>query len=176
MKSVAFAGLAGAKVAHDYDTNFRASAQEVTAGTRSSRLTYGYDADNLLTCVSVGTCNAQDSGALRISRGTANPLLTGTAFEKVVDSYTFSEFGELRGYSASFKDSATVTTPLVSFSYDDPLTVRRDSLGRVLKQVETIEGVQHTTAFSYYDGGSLHTVERDGVQPRRIPTTPMAIG
>ena len=163
VKSVAFAGIAGATVAHEYDTNFRASAQNVTAGTRSSKLSYGYDVDNLLTCVSVGTCNALDTGALRITRGTLNPLLSATSLEKVSDSYTFSEFGELRGYSATFKDSATVTT-LVSISYDDPLTVRRDSLGRVLKQVETIEGVQHTMGFSYYDAGWLHTVERDGVQ------------
>jgi YD repeat-containing protein len=150
VKSVAFAGVIDATVAQGYDTNFRTSAQAVTAGPRSSKLTYGYDVDNLLTCVSLGTCSAQDNGALRITRGALNPLLSATSLEKMVDSYAFSEFGELRGYSASFKDSATVTTPLVSISYDDPLTTRRDSLGRVMKQVETIEGVQHTTAFSYY--------------------------
>jgi len=45
-----------------------------------------------------------------------------------------------------------------------PNAVRRDALGRVLKQVEIIEGVQHTTAFSYYESGWLRTVQRDGVQ------------
>jgi|GEM_PF-731154 len=164
LKSVAFAGVVGATVAHEYDVNFRAATEEATAGPRSSKLTYGYDVDNLLTCVSLGSCSAQDAGALRITRGILNPLLSSTSLEKVADSYTFSEFGELRGYSASFKNSATVTTPLLSITYDDPLTVRRDTLGRVLKQVETIEGVQHTTAYSYYDAGWLHTVQRDGVQ------------
>lgn len=55
-----------------------------------------------------------------------------------------------------------MTTPLVSISYDDPLTVRRDSLGRVLKQVETIEGVQRTTVFCIRSGNRV--VTKHGLQ------------
>lgn len=162
--STTFSGLVSASVARQYDASFRVKSQDVADEASTSKLTFAYDSDDLLTCASTGACNAQDTAALRITRGASNALLSGTTFGKISDSYTFSTYGELRSYSATFAEPGTATTPLMSITYDDPLATLRDPLGRVVQQVETVEGVQHTIVFSYYDAGWLHTVSRDGTQ------------
>ncbi len=70
----------------------------------------------------------------------------------VTDAYTYSTFGELDTYQASYNSS-----PLLNSTY------ARDALGRITQKVETIGGATTTTAYGYDTAGRLTDVTVDGV-------------
>ncbi len=164
VKSVTFGGSVTGSIGYDYGSGFRIQAETVTVGNSSSKVSLAFDSDDLLTCSSLSSCAAQDTSALRLSRASDNPLLGGSTLGKIYDAYGHNEYGELATVASSFADTPTTSTPLFSVTYDDPTTVTRDQLGRVVRQTETVLGEQHTTIFRYYDAGWLKAVERDGIQ------------
>jgi YD repeat-containing protein len=54
LKSTTSSGAVNGAVAWDYDNSFRTTTETVTPG--GSTIRYAYDNDNLVTCVSRGTC------------------------------------------------------------------------------------------------------------------------
>jgi len=100
--SVTWSGAVAGSVLYGYDSDFRVEME--------NGVSFTYDADGLLTA----------AGTLSLQRDSRNGLLTGTTIGKVSDSYTYNEFGETTGYSATY-DGA----PLLSLNYT------RDNAGRI---------------------------------------------
>jgi YD repeat-containing protein len=96
-------------------------------------ISFGYDADGLLTA----------AGVLQLQRNASNGLLTGTSLGAVSDSYTHNQSAEITGYTAKYTGAQ-----LLSFDYT------RDALGRIA----TI-GAQ---GFEYDDDGRLVRVTSSG--------------
>jgi len=129
MTRTTWSGTVTGNVTWTYDTDFR-SVSEAVNGTAIS---FGYDADSLLT----------GAGALTVTYDSQNALLMGTTLDKITDSYTYNEFGEVMGYNAAYDG-----TPLLSFNY------ARDAAGRI-----TAIGEQ---GFEYDNVGRLVRVTNGG--------------
>ncbi len=112
-------------------TGFRVATQGVNGSNTAS---FSYDSDSLLT----------SAGATTLSRDSQNGLLTGTSMGNVSDGYTYSGFGEVASYAASFS-----ATPLYSVAYT------RNSLGRIAQKTETVSGVTTTFEYGYDVAGRL---------------------
>jgi RHS repeat-associated protein len=125
-------------VARTYDTDFRVATESINGG---NSVTFQYDPDSLLT----------GAGALTLTRHPQHGLLTGTTLGSVTDSYTYSTFGELSTYQASYSGSALLG-----------VTYTRDALGRITQKVETIGGATTTTVYDYDQAGRLTNVTQDG--------------
>jgi RHS repeat-associated protein len=133
-----WAGPVTGSVTRTYDTDFRVAAESINGG---NSVTFTYDSDSLLT----------GAGALTLTRNAQHGLLTGTTLGNVTDTYTYSTFGELATYQASYSSS-----PLLGVTYT------RDALGRITQKVETIGGVTTTTVYGYDTAGRLTDVTVDG--------------
>jgi len=125
-------------VTRTYDTDFRVASESVNGG---NSVTFQYDPDSLLT----------GAGSLTLTRHAQHGLLTGTVLGALTDTYSYSTFGELSRYQASYSGS-----PLLNTQYT------RDSLGRITEKVETISGVATTTVYGYDTAGRLTDVSVDG--------------
>ncbi len=91
------------------------------------------------------------AGALTLTRDPQHGLLTGTTLGNLTDTYTYSTFGELSAYQASYSGS-----PQLNVQYT------RDTLGRITQKVETIGGVTATTVYGYDTAGRLTDVTKNG--------------
>jgi RHS repeat-associated protein len=136
--SESWSGAVAGSVSLTYDNNLRPVSQSVNGGNTMS---FGYDNDGLLTA----------AGALTLARNTANGLLTGTTLSSVTTSQSYTSAGELATFEARYAGST-----LFASGYD------RDSLGRITRLTETLQGT--TTVFDYgYDpAGRLETVRTNG--------------
>lgn len=67
------------------------------------------------------------------------------------DSWSYNGFGEPVGYSAEYNG-----TPIYSY------VLERDSLGRVVRNTETLQGVTKVLQYSYDLAGRLEEVLEDG--------------
>lgn len=132
-------GLAPGVVSRTYDNDFRVA----TSIVNGSAVSYQYDADSLLT----------GAGALAISRESATGRVSSTSLGVTATSNTYSEYGELSGFSAS----AGGTTP-----YFYSLT--RDLAGRITGKTETVQGATDRYGYVYDDAGRLATVTKNGSQ------------
>ena len=139
LTGTSWTGPVAGSVTRTYDTDFRVATESVNGG---SPVTLQYDPDSLLT----------QAGSLTLARHPQHGLLTGTALGGVTDAYTYSTFGELDTYQASYNSS-----PLLNSTY------ARDALGRITQKVETIGGATTTTAYGYDTAGRLTDVTVDGV-------------
>ena len=134
-----WAGLVTRSVGWTYTTDFRVTTERVNGGTP---ITFAYDPDRLVTGV----------GALTLTRNPENGLLTGSTLGNVTDSYTYSTFGEVRTYQATYSG-----TPQLAIQYT------RDTLGRIIEKTETLAGVTDTSAYTYDTVGRLTDVAKNGV-------------
>lgn len=127
-------------VTHGYDADFRLQSLQVDA---LPPLAFGYDDDSLLT----------GAGALALTRDADNGLLRTTTLVggvNVTDTYTPSPFGEVDAYGAEV-DGVEV------YAYTIDL---RDTLGRIVRKTETIEGVSTQLEYGYDAAGRLADVWR----------------
>ena len=136
--SETWSGSVAGSVSRTYDNSFRVATQRVNGG---STVSFGYDADDLLT----------SAGALTLARDAQTGLLTGTTFGNVNDVYTYNTLGEVTGYQASVGG-----TPIFTEAYT------RDALGRIAAKTETVQGTTETYGYSYDLAGRLTDVTRNG--------------
>ena len=136
-------GPVAGSVTRTYDTDFRVANESINGG---NSITLQYDPDSLLT----------QAGSLTLTRHPQHGLLTGTAVGNVADTVTYSTFGEVATYQASYNSS-----PLLNINYT------RDTLGRIIQKVETIGGVTTTTVYGYDQSGRLTDVTQDGTLTAR---------
>jgi hypothetical protein len=93
-------------------------------GTHGNSVNFGYDNDSLLT----------SAGSLTLTRNAQNGLLAGTTLGNVTDSWSYNNFAEPTGCSASVSGSVF------------PQTFSRDKRGRIATKTETDQGA--TTTYS----------------------------
>jgi YD repeat-containing protein len=138
LTSESYCGAVPGSLSWSYDNDFRPATQTVNGSTVS----FGYDADGLLT----------QAGALTVTPEPASGRLSATTLGAVTTSQSYTAYGEPWVTTASAGGSA-----LYSYTLErSPLSSRIDG------KTETIGGV--TTHFTYgYDAaGRLQTVTRDG--------------
>jgi len=90
-------GPVAGSVTRTYDTDFRVVSESVNG---ANPITFQYDPDSLLT----------QAGSLSLTRNTQNGLLTGTTVGSVSDARTYSTFGELSTYQATYSGSPLINT------------------------------------------------------------------
>jgi RHS repeat-associated protein len=141
LNSEAWSGTITGTVSRTYDTDFRVATQSVNS---SNPVSFGYDADSLLTA----------AGAQTITRSSQTGLVTGTILggsSGVTDAWTYDNFGQPATYTASYNG-----TPIFSQAYT------RDALSRIAEKTETIQGVTTVYAYNYDDAGWLTDVYQNG--------------
>src|SRR5262249_11024804 len=127
--SVQWSGPVRGSVSYVYDNDLRITSEGGAA--------FGYDSDGLLTA----------AGAMQLRHDPANGLLTGTTLGGLTDNYTYNEFGEVTGYSATLG-----TAPIYSEAFV------RDAVGRVQQRSETVNAGTSVEVYSYDLGGRLSSV------------------
>jgi YD repeat-containing protein len=132
------AGAVTGSVNRTYDNNFRISSQSING---ANSVSFGYDNDSLLTA----------AGALTINRHAQHGLITGSTLGAVMDTRSYSPFGELSSYTANANGSAVYNA-----------TYTRDKLGRIAQKVETIGGQTDTYEYLYDPAGRLQEVKKNG--------------
>ena len=121
-----------------YDNFFRISSQSINGGNTVS---YGYDADGLLT----------GAGSLTLARD-ANGLVTGYTLDNLSGTIAHNAFGEPTSQQESVSGAG-----VYSVSYN------RDMLGRIASTSATINGATHSYVYTYDpQSGHLTTVVKDG--------------
>lgn len=106
-----------------FDNNFRVTSQAVNG----SALSFGYDADGLLTT----------AAALTLTLDPNNGRLMGTTLGPVTDAYTYDANGLLASYVATYSGSAIYTESLV-----------HDPNGRITQKTESIGSTTHVWGWS----------------------------
>lgn len=97
------AGTVQGTVSREYDDSFRIVKQRVNG---AHEVTYGYDADDLLTTVTSGTAlfeitrDPQKGGLV-----TATKLTNGAPTPKITDTRTYDAFGDIATYEARYDDT-----------------------------------------------------------------------
>jgi RHS repeat-associated protein len=125
-----------------YDPSFRLATEAVNG----QAVTYGYDADSLVT----------QAGALSLTRDPQTGFLRASTLGAVADSRTYTPFGEPQSYAATVGGTAAYAVSYV-----------RDALGRITEKTETLEGVTTVTGYGYDAAGRLEVVSTDGVETAR---------
>ena len=74
---------------------------------------------------------------------------------------SYSAFGELSEQTAFWQSVELYRASYEGFDGVNDLG-QRDALGRIVRKVETVEGVQTTYTYSYTPGGALQEVNKDG--------------
>ena len=138
-KSVTWSGVVSGSMAVSYSNNFQVTSQTVNGGNAVS---YGYDLDGLLT----------QAGALGIRRDATNGRLVADSVGSQKTTYAYDSHGALLGLVSSVGTDTQMVTAYV-----------RDSLSRITRLVEKVQGVTHDARFTYDTAGRLWTVTRDGV-------------
>ncbi|WP_242344342.1 RHS repeat-associated core domain-containing protein [Anaeromyxobacter terrae] len=134
---------------------------EISTGSVSGSVTFGYDTDLRLATVAVDGAPVSNSydddglltsaGQLSIVRHPATGLATSTSLGVISTAQSYNGYGELESFSAAAGASTLYSYVLVS-----------DTLGRISSKTENIGGV--TTAYDYgYDtAGRLSDVTVNG--------------
>jgi RHS repeat-associated protein len=148
--AASWSGEVAGNIFWGYDNDFRLTTETVACATATSLacepVSYGFDADGLL----------MSAGPLTLHRRADNGLLTGTTLGEITDAWTYNDFAEPLSYSAAHGSSAIL---------DQQYT--RDDAGRIIKRIETIQGVTVTTDYTYDDAARLRDVHADGVLTAR---------
>jgi RHS repeat-associated protein len=163
LKRVSWAGAVAGSVSFEYNNDFVKTSQTVAALSTSKVVSYGYDADNLVTCASPQVvCPTGASpgglpigGALSIGRSSLNGAITSMTLGAITETYTYNGYGEL-----ATKTARAGSTILADFTSDVPASGQtRDSLGRVVQKSERVlSGAAVTTRHVYDPQGRLTDV------------------
>lgn len=129
--------VAGA-VKRAYDPEFRLASLGVNA---APAIAFSYDGDSLLI----------KAGALTLSRDAATGRVKGTALGSVSETFTYNGFSEVIGYT-----SRAGTAPLFATSF------KRDALGRITQNTETVLGKATVYDYAYDAAGRLVTFKVGG--------------
>lgn len=119
-----------------FDNDFRVA----TTSVNGTSVSYGYDADSLLT----------QTGALTLTRAPATGRISSTTLGAVSTSLGYTTYGEL--------ETVTATAGAALYAY----TLHRDLSGRIDGKTETVQGVSHAFGYAYDAAGRLESVTRDG--------------
>lgn len=131
-------GSVAGTVERAYDDFFRVTTEKVNGG---SQVTFGYDADGLLTTL----------GNLTLTRDAQHGLVTATAQANVTTTHVYNSFGEVLEMHA-FTGATEV------FGY----VLTRDALGRIVQKVENVLGTTATLEYVYDARGRLVESRRNG--------------
>ncbi|MFI5297564.1 MAG: RHS repeat-associated core domain-containing protein [Polyangiales bacterium] len=163
-------GISGAttsaSVSLALDSRLRLTSQSISiGGVAAGATSFGYDSDNLMTSVVMGSVTAQFS---RMS-GFADARITAVSLgsSASTETHRYNEFGEL----ASVSGLTSVSTSNAALGAPGYLeAIERDQLGRVTRKVETViaaspatGSTNHVTTYSYYPLGWLASSTIDGV-------------
>ncbi|HEY3496765.1 MAG TPA: RHS repeat-associated core domain-containing protein, partial [Polyangiaceae bacterium] len=154
--STTWSGDVVGSVAFSYNADFEHSLEVVNGGTGSAQVTFGYDADRLVSCASPSTCSPAGADALRIARHPQHGLVSGLTLGSTSETRGYNGFGELARQTATH-GSAT----LVDITYDSA-GVARDELGRVTQKTELIAGVTKVHGYTYDSQRRLTDVTVNG--------------
>jgi len=135
-------------VRFDYDANFwlRSVRYPSSPPSAVSETTYDYDADGLLSEVSVaGT-------SMALTRNAANGLLEATRAQRVSDTWQYNPFAEPTNYEVRIDAAPVYST-----------TFLRDHLGRITRKTELIAGVTTVSHYAYDAAGRIDAVTVGGV-------------
>jgi RHS repeat-associated protein len=136
-----WSGTVAGSVVQSYNNDFHVIQRCING---SNCINFNYDDDLLMT----------QAGNLAISREAQKAgLIAGTALGRITTSRGYNGFGELATYTA---DDSSAGVALYSVSYT------RDDLGRITRQLETVEGINTTYDYTYDTAGRLTTVTTDG--------------
>ncbi len=130
------------EVAGRVDLDFGPRFEVASVSVNGEAVAYARDADGLIT----------QAGNLSLTRDPAHGRVTATALGGVTDVWGYNALGELTTYAASHGATSLYATAFT-----------RDALGRVSQEVETVEGMTHTYAYTYDSAGRLAEVRTDGV-------------
>jgi RHS repeat-associated protein len=133
------------------------------SGPIAGAVGFAYDQNRWLTSVRVGseseiTYDRDDDGLVtRVGDETiaVDPevsAVTATTLGSINDSYSYSKYGELSGYTAT-RDTTTLFKQGVT----------RDAVGRITGLSEQIGSETHDYSFAYHGRGWLESVKRDGL-------------
>ncbi|MEO8134315.1 MAG: RHS repeat-associated core domain-containing protein [Betaproteobacteria bacterium] len=135
--SQTWSGPIAGSVSRTLDNGLRTATSSVNAAA----ISLTYDLDSLLT----------GAGALALTRHPSHGLVSGTTLGGVTDTRTYTGFGALDHYTASYTGTAF---------YDVQYT--RDALGRITTRSETISGITDNYTYGYDTAGRLTLVQKNG--------------
>lgn len=121
----------------EYNNNFDVSRLTVNGDS----VTYTYDDDQLLT----------SAGRLSIMRDAGHGLAVGTTLDRVTTTQTYNAFSEINTFISSVNDSQIFS-----------LEFSRDSGGRIVEKVESVEGQMNRYVYEYDGAGRLARVVKNG--------------
>ncbi len=135
-----WSGAVAGSVQLGYNTDFRITNETVNG---AAPIAFAYDADGLLTT----------AGGLSVQRDSVTGAIAADSIGTVGSTRSY----DANGQPSSLRWSAG-GTPFFT------RTFTRDSAGRITTAVETVNGVSHSTGFSYDSAGRLSAVATDGAQ------------
>jgi YD repeat-containing protein len=159
LTSIPWSGALSGSTARTYDSLLRLSSESIN-GDATTKTTFGYDNDGLLTCAELAaTSNPNDAGPFVATYSPDNGLLQTTRIggaSGATDTYTYNASGEPASHGAKFGSSALFGETL------DTSAAPRDGLGRVVQRTEFIGGVTTVTRHGYDNRRRLTTVTKNG--------------
>jgi RHS repeat-associated protein len=129
-------GVVGS-VSRTFTSNFEVATERVNG---AHAVTFGYDADRLLT----------QAGAMTLARHPEHGLVTGTTLGSTTEAFEHNGIGE------PIRQTARVGTTNV---FDVQYT--RDALGRITQRIEVIDGITRVWGYGYDVAGRLQSVRRN---------------
>jgi RHS repeat-associated protein len=133
-----WSGPVAGVVTRTFTNNFEIATEQVNG---TSAVSFGYDADRLLT----------SAGALTIQRDPSHGLITGTTLGTTTDAFEYNEFGE-----------PTRQTSQVNAANLFDVQITRDELGRITRRIETVDSITRVFEYGYDLAGRLWQVFRNG--------------
>jgi RHS repeat-associated protein len=151
----------GIILSYTYDGGFQ--TEESWAGPITASVSNVFNNDGLISSQSVNTTpiaftydddnRMLGAGDLAITRNTINSLVASTVLNNIMDGYVYNGFGELTDYSASYSTSGIFA---IQYTYD--------TLGRITRIVETVDGLTDTYDYIYDAAGRLEEVEKNSTR------------
>jgi RHS repeat-associated protein len=140
-----WSGDVSGSVTWAYNSDFNKILETVSGASGSAQAVFGYDDDQLLTCVSPTTCSPAGSDALRLTRHSQHGLITRIRLGSTTEDLTYNTLGELAQQTTTYTG---VTPAVVDVTYHST-SAPRDALGRIVKKTETIGGTTNTFEYTY---------------------------
>ncbi|MBU0475278.1 MAG: hypothetical protein KKF62_14085 [Bacteroidetes bacterium] len=137
--SIAWSGAVNGTVGVIYNNDFNVVSQSINA---SNTVNFSYDNDGLLT----------SAGLMNYNYNMQNGLLLSSSLGNYTSSYAYDNTGNIDTFTTKYN-----TTDLFKTVYE------KDSLSRITKITETIEGVSTETEYRYNQIGYLVEVKQNGI-------------